>query len=172
MGIPDRVKWLFRRDPEFQQKVNSFVLRYLFGIGAPILGGILLLHLVPDLRAEFGHGTPGTFTAKYLECQEDCRWYGQFISDDGRRREYDVYLEDAGRGDLTEGARRPAIDAGSMDSVYPPGGPRGWGWRIFTLVAWVLLPVRSAFAWRAWLRDRRDRSGLDAPPGQSSARTP
>jgi hypothetical protein len=155
MAIPGWVRRLFRRDPVFQQKAYSFQLRYMYLVVAVILIAGFLSQLGPSLRARFGHGTSGTFTAQELDCRDDCRWYGEFISDDGRRHRYDVYLVDAGRGDLKEGARVAAIDTGAPDAVYPPGGSSDWLWYVIALAGSGVMMVCSALAWRCWLRDRR-----------------
>ena len=155
MALPGWVRRLFRRDPVFQQKVNSFQLRYMYAVAAVIFIAIILIQLGPSLRARFGHGTAGTFTVQELDCRDDCRWYGEFISDDGRRHRYDVYLVDAGRSDLNEGAWVAAIDTGAPGRVYPPAGSSEWWWWVIALAASGVMTVQSALAWRRWLRDRR-----------------
>ncbi|MEU8119021.1 hypothetical protein AB0C21_09965 [Spirillospora sp. NPDC049024] len=170
MGVSELDRWLIPRKLDFHRKSDSFQLRYILPVTSLAFLVIILMQLVPDLEARLGDGTRGTFTAQHLECEDDCRWYGQFTSEDGRRRPSEVYLMDAGKNDLTKGAKATAIDTGSPAAVHPLAGPSTW-WRwFFVLVLSAVMAVTSALAWRVWLRDRRNHPDLDEPPGHPAAK--
>lgn len=95
---------------------------------------LLVFFTVPNVgavwRAARADGTSGTFTAERVACDEhpgheSCSWYGAFTPAGGtERRATSMY--GAGRGDLSEGERVPAVDVGRKSRVYPPSGSREW----------------------------------------------
>lgn len=129
---------------------------------------VLLFFTVPNLgavwRAARADGTPGTFTAERVSCvqhpgHESCSWYGTFTpaaETAGRGtggRGTSMY--GAGRGDLSEGERVPAIDVGRESRVYAPSGSREW------IPAGLTLLVAAALCYplarRVLTRGRRPR---------------
>jgi hypothetical protein len=112
--------------------------------------------VVTGVRAKLGQGTPGTFTARRLECHKSCVWNGDFVSADGRKRRSGIFLSGAHRGDLKKGEVTGAVDTGWDRGVYPPGGNYEWIGAIVVLAMAVAGAVISALSWRSWFRSRRE----------------
>jgi hypothetical protein len=114
------------------------------------------LSLVPALRVEFGHRTPGTFTAQRLDCRPDnsfgrgphkpiCSWHGEFVSTDGRIRRDDVTLPVADKSDLQEGGAVRVVDIGDSREVFRPGSHR-WVMILGFMLLFGMIPVISALS--------------------------
>lgn len=118
-------------------------LRALLWLGvvplvALLLLPFLLIEIGPSYEARFG-GTPGTFTSRTSDCEQEgaCRWTGGFRSDDGRVQRDDVRL--IGGSVDRAGQSVAAVDVGAERAVYPGGG--GWNWLITTVLLVVVAGV-------------------------------
>ncbi|WP_370130219.1 hypothetical protein [Streptacidiphilus sp. EB103A] len=139
---------------------SRFVASGIFLIVALILLGSGLLNLGPDWAAHTGHGNPGTFTAKYYQCNRgDCRWYGTFQPTDTLT----VPRDDVG---IVGGAhinggwsQVPAVDTGDWSYVYAKGGGDQWEGSVamVSVGAVVLLLWLWFVVARRLLRRRRGR---------------
>lgn len=150
---------------------TSFVLRYVLPVISIATLSLAVPALGPSLRAEFGHGTAGTFTAERLDCQDECRWHGEFVSTDGRVRREDVFLYGAGRHDLHAGEQVPAKDTASDGEVYPPGASHEWASVVVFLLIEFVVAAMSVMEWRSWVvvrRARRAEDALSTPSAEST----
>ncbi|GLW10841.1 hypothetical protein Misp01_59690 [Microtetraspora sp. NBRC 13810] len=128
-------------------------------------GGLLMVFLAaqnagPALAAARGDGTPGTFTATRVECvrhpgHEQCTWFGDYRSADGRVRRDGISFYGADRETFRPGQTARAFDVGRRGHVYGPGGSNEW------------IVVALLFAGGAWLALRpllrRPRQAAPAP---------
>ncbi|WP_170223461.1 hypothetical protein [Nonomuraea turkmeniaca] len=115
-----------------------------------LLVGVLMTVITVDsaqleFRAARMEGTMGHFTAGELDCsgRGPCTWNGVYVSADGSVTKPDAWIYGYGPGELAEGERVAALDAGHDVKVFRPGHYDLVGlllWAGFSL-ATLLLPV-------------------------------
>lgn len=131
----DEVRASEATQPSWNERMSNVVWQLLWWVGVPIFIAFTLPFLVQDIgpayRAEFGHGTPGVFTATSRECDKTCSSTGNWAADDGSRVLHHVTLG-TGAGAPYPGQTRRAIDAGDRGAVYPAAG--NWDWLIITVL--------------------------------------
>jgi hypothetical protein len=127
----------------------------LWWVGVPIFMIFIFPLLVQDVgpayRAEFGHGTPGVFTATARECGKSCSSTGDWVANDGGRNRHHVTLA-SGAGAPHPGETRKAIDVGDRISVYPENG--GWDWLFITFIGTLCSGVSMLWLYILWRRVR------------------
>jgi hypothetical protein len=156
-GVARSDQWeiakLDQRPPaSFGERVAEWGWLVLWWVGVPLFAAFTLPYVLQDIgpayRAEFGHGTPGVFTATARDCGKTCTSTGDWIADDGTRTRRDVVLA-TGAGAPRPGESVPAIDTGDRAGVYPAEG--GWDWLLVTgflvgicgtVLTWTYLLVR------------------------------
>ncbi|MGA4846745.1 hypothetical protein ACOBQB_10935 [Streptomyces sp. G5(2025)] len=146
---------LTRRRPS---RLTSFAIL----VTACLLLYVSLPNLGRAIHTATVDGTPGTFTARRLQCvshpgHESCGWSGTFRSRDRTLEFRSVTLYGSGRDSLRQGERVKAVDMGMPGRVYRPGGSGEWilvvllllaGYGLLALFAQrhLLPPPRSASA--------------------------
>lgn len=77
----------------------------------------------PLISWALGHGSKGTFVARFEDCHKGCAWIGDFISSEHKVVAHDVrYVNAAGLPDMRAGTAMPAVDVSSAlfgDTAYP-----------------------------------------------------
>ena len=140
------------------ERLGEGAFRLLWWIGVPIFMAFTLPLLIhdagPAYRAEFGHGTPGTFTAVSRDCDKSCVSTGDWRSLDGRQVRRHVTLA-SGAGAPHPGQTSAAVDTGDRVSVYPAGGNSDWLFITGFLtiltgvsVVWLYLVIGRLREWR------------------------
>ena len=135
--------------------------------------------LVPDLRADRGHGVVGTLTLtepngcdSYQPPKQRCGWFGTFQSGDGQTRKRNMELN----GGLPPGAQLgdqiAARDAGDPNGVYRLDDHQTWRVSAVILAGFsaaflVGLALLQPWTWRARLRQRRQRR--QPPPADQAS---
>ncbi len=121
-----------------------------------------ILALPSAVRAAFGDGTPGVFTAERPVNSKSELWTGTFRSDDGTVVLTGVTV-DPGWGSFQQGQPVPAVrtplPAGWWvpgHEVHPRSGNAGWAYPAVTALTWLGLAVWAAVR----LTRRLRRAGL------------